>query len=310
MIITAALNRAHFIGFFLCSIRSNSAFTSREFSGFSPATRTHKWSTSRWDVIYKNACIKALTSIITAYLIMWNSQRHCFDLPFIQPPLRFFVFFITFPIAFVKCISPLYSALSLHYSASSHVPPILMFHRSSSQILSNPIFSQIQHFPLFASTVFVFSFSSCSCFSLPDPSLFIPSIYSPRTDSQLIAAVYYPASVCLIRMSVAVWGCLTRAQWLNVLTAHKRAVIPCVKDCYWHGPFNLTPSKLNGPSSLPNLYSHPLLYSHLCPPPRFFRTPDGAKRVWDEYGFREQSRIKVYGVMSVPKFCLWNRIWS
>lgn len=147
MIITAALNWAHFIGFFLCLIRSNSAFTSREFSGFSPATRTHKWSTSRWDVIYKNACIKALTSIITAYLIMWNSQRHCFDLPFIQPPLRFFVFFITFPIAFVKCISPLYSALSLHYSASSHIPPILMFHRSSSQILSNPIFSRYSTFP-------------------------------------------------------------------------------------------------------------------------------------------------------------------
>lgn len=31
---------------------------------------------------------------------------------------------------------------------------------------------------------------------------------------------------------------------------HKRAVIPCLKDCYWHGPFNLSCSKLQGPSSL------------------------------------------------------------
>lgn len=36
--------------------------------------------------------------------------------------------------------------------------------------------------------------------------------------------------------------CLTQAQRLSELTAHKRAVIPCVKDdYYWHGPFNLRP---------------------------------------------------------------------
>lgn len=74
---------------------------------------------------------------------MKSSVRRCFDLPFIQLPLYFFLFFIMFPISGFKCISLLYSALSLLYSASSHLLPISMFHKGSPHFFLNPIFSRL-----------------------------------------------------------------------------------------------------------------------------------------------------------------------
>lgn len=197
---------------------------------------------------------------------MWNSQtplQPSFH-PVVTAFLCIFQYF-QFPVAFFwvhfSTLQPTFSPPQCIFTPSTYFN---VSQKSSSNPLQ-PLFFQIQHFPLFASRVFVLSFVSCSCLFLPVPGLFIFSIYSALADSQLIAAVYYPASVCLIRMSVAVRECLTWAQWLSALTAHKRAVIPCVKDCCWHGPFNLTPSKVNGPSSPPNLYSQPWLYSHLYP---------------------------------------------
>lgn len=117
------------------------------------------------------------------------------------------------------------------------------------------------------------------------PFSFIPSIYSALIVRRLIAAVSFPGllsawSGCLWQRGVnGVSVCLTWTRWLSELTAHKRPVIPCVKECYWHGPFNLTPppSKFPAPSSPPYLYSHPpLLYLHLYPSSCFSRAEQRA----------------------------------
>lgn len=139
-----------------------------------------------------------------------------------------------------------------------------------------------------------FTNTKCICLSLPfcsDLSFPLGSLfYSSLTVSQLIAAMYFPAFVSMIRMSATVWGkwceCVLHGLRLSELTAHKGAVIPCVKDCYWQGPFNLTPSKLPAPSFLPHLHSH--IYLPSC-----FLRP------------RMEN-----GITLVLEFCLWERIWS
>lgn len=170
-------------------------------------------------------------------------------------------------------VSPSLSLSAFHHfivHLHSFIVPLCTSHLFQCFITARLTSSSTPFFPHTHTNVKFVCFQ-CTCFfpelvlfvsSLLVPTFSIPSIYSPLTVRQLIAAVYFPAFVCLIRMSVAARVCLTRAQWLSELTAHKRAVIPCVKDCYWHGPFNLTLSKLCVPSCPPHLYSHPF-FTHI-----------------------------------------------
>lgn len=148
---------------------------------------------------------------------MWKSHTSTFllsDCHWISFP-----FFIMFPISCFKCIS-------LVYSASSHLLAISMFYRGSPHVSFNHYFSS------FSSNVCLFILFLCSCISSLVPSLFCPfNLFSSLPFASWLQQCTSPASVSLIRMAVTVWGkwlrvCVTRAQWLSELTAHKRGSNP------------------------------------------------------------------------------------
>lgn len=157
------------------------------------------------------------------------------------------------------------SSCYYHLTGSS-LDHLLLFH-STAHLIKAVVKPPSSTFPCCLQRVSLFVFMpSCPC-----GSAVCPSQCTLFKIAWLIAAVvsqpFSAGTGCLclpgcVLHRLSDWAC-----------SHKGAVIPCLKDCHWRGPFNLGGSKLHGPSSLPTCSAIP---TSLSIPLYFLKKPDEA----------------------------------